>query len=234
MTAPRPTNNTTPGYPSFPTELGVVAPAPRANAYVLTTEFSPGPGVPAPVPLFLLDRERRWPLGCVPGAAGCLQNNRDFILVASIADLEQAVADGYRYRGRQGYIYPRCGSEPACIPTGAMRMYRQCNLADDDCAVFLENQLGAFQAAGYTSAYPAGSPTVIGYAYPNVDSDQDGLIDGMEFVAGINPNDSDSDDDGIADGIEFPQAGVSQSDPCQGPNVTCLRVVDVLFANGFE
>lgn len=199
----------TPGYGALPTGPGAPALTPRANAYILTTEFS-------------------------PGAGNCLQNNRDFMLVASVAHLEQVVAAGYVYRGRQGYIYPRCANEPACIPLGAQRMYRQCNTAEDDCAIFLEPELAAYQAAGYTAAFPAGSDPVMGYAYPNVDSDADGLVDGLERVAGINPNDADSDDDGQPDGQEYPAAGVSQSDPCQGPNVTCLRVVDVLFENGFE
>jgi len=228
------TNPTTPGYAAFPAEAAVPAPAPRANAYVMTTEYSPGPGLPTPIPLFLLDRERRWPLGCVPNTAGCLIYNRDFMLVASVQHLEQAAADGYLYRGRQGYIYPRCANEPACIPQGAQRMYRQCNTNDDDCAVFLENQRAAYQTAGYTAVYPAGSDPVLGYAYPNVDTDGDGLVDGLEYVAGINIADVDSDDDGANDAQEFPQGGVSFSDPCQGPNVTCTRVNDVLFANGFE
>jgi serine protease len=238
-TASNPVNATvpppvTPGYGALPGGAGAPVLTPRANAYVLTTEFSPGPGLPAPIPLFLLDRERRWPLGCAPGVGNCLQNNRDFMLAASVAHLEQAVADGYAYRGRQGYIYPRCANEPACIPPGAQHIRRQCNLVEDDCAVFLEPELAAYQAAGYTAAYPAGSDPVMGYAYPNVDTDGDGLVDGLEIVAGINPNDADSDDDGLPDGQEYPAAGVSQSDPCQGPNVTCLRVVDVLFANSFE
>lgn len=110
----------------------------------------------------------------------------------------------------------------------------QCNTAEDDCAIFLEPELAACQAAGYTAAFPAGSDPVMGYAYPKVDSDADGLVDGLERVAGIKPNDADSDDDGLPDGQAYPAAGVSQSDPCQGPNVTCLRVVDVLFENSFE
>jgi hypothetical protein len=224
----------TPGYGAFPTGAGAPPLTPRANAYILTTEFSPGAGLPTPIPLFLVDRVRRWPLGCAPGVGNCLQNNRDFTLVGSVAHLEQFVAAGYAYRGRQGYIYPRCANEPACIPLGAQRMYRQCNTADDDCAVFLESELAAYQAVGYTAAFPTGSDPVMGYAYPNADTDADGLVDGLERVAGINPNDADSDDDGLLDGQEYPAAGVSQSDPCQGPNVTCLRVVDILFENSFE
>ncbi len=236
-TATNPVSPTTPGYSAFPTELPA-PPVPRANAYVLTTERTPMNGV-APVPLYWLDRARPWPLGCSLGQPGCAFYHRDSILVASTAHVEAAVADGYAFRGRQGYIYPRCpGDAPSCKPAGTERMYRLCKTADDDCAVFLESQFGAYQALGYTSVYPAGADSVVGYAYPNVDSDGDGLVDGLERIIGTNwanpTTDKDSDDDGVQDGVEFPQAGVSLSDPCVGPNVTCNRLQNVVFANSFE
>lgn len=70
------------------------------------------------------------------------------------------------------------------------------------------------------------------YAYPNVDSDGDGLIDGFERIIRTRPDLADSDGDGVSDGVEFPLAGISVSDPCQGPNVQCN--LSALFANGFE
>lgn len=39
---------------------------------------------------------------------------------------------------------------------------------------------------GYTTAFPAGSNKRLGYAYPAVDSDGDGLVDGFEHVVGTN------------------------------------------------
>jgi len=60
------------------------------------------------------------------------------------------------------------------------------------------------------------------------------LIDGMELMAGINTNVADSDGDGLSDSAELPQAGVSASDPCQGPAVVCSRPVDPVFQNGYE
>jgi hypothetical protein len=75
---------------------------------------------------------------------------------------------------------------------------------------------------------------VLGYAYPSVDSDSDGLVDGMEYLIGTNPLSADSDGDGQGDAIEFPQVGVSTSDPCVGPTITCLVGVDEIFADGFE
>ena len=68
----------------------------------------------------------------------------------------------------------------------------------------------------------------------NEDTDGDGLPDGMERVLGMDWNDADSDDDGKSDHQEYPFAGVPPSDPCAGPNVSCIKGVGVLFRNGFE
>lgn len=71
---------------------------------------------------------------------------------------------------------------------------------------------------------------VLGYAYPNVDSDGDGLIDGFEYLLGTDPNQVDSDRDGVHDGVEYPQAGVPLSDPCSAGRCR----LDHLFDDGFE
>ncbi|PIV33644.1 MAG: hypothetical protein COS34_06610, partial [Lysobacterales bacterium CG02_land_8_20_14_3_00_62_12] len=70
------------------------------------------------------------------------------------------------------------------------------------------------------------------YAYPNIDSDDDGLIDGFERIIGTRPDIADSDGDGASDGSEFPLAGLRVADPCQGPNNQCPNAP--MFANGFE
>jgi hypothetical protein len=148
-------------------------------------------------------------------------------------ELEAAVAGGYNHRGRQGYLYPVCSPEPACLPPGTVRVMRQCNPVIDDCAVFPESQLSLWLSRGYTQPMFSGGVTVLGYAYPNVDSDGDGLVDGLEHVIGSNPFAADSNGNGTIDGLEFPQAGVSFSDPCSGAN-TCLRRPQEVFADGFE
>jgi hypothetical protein len=117
------------------------------------------------------------------------------------------------------------------MPAGAVRLYRQCKLADDDCAVFVESEKAAFEANGYTAAYPAGTDVVMGYAFPNVDADQDELIDGFERLIGTNPAVSDSDADGAKDGVEYPLAGVPVSDPCSGTLNACDPPA---FFDGFE
>lgn len=62
------------------------------------------------------------------------------------------------------------------------------------------------------------SLVLIGYVFPNEDSDGDGLPDGMERMYGLNRFSADSDCDGISDGVEFPVAAVQAvwSDPLSG------------------
>ena len=220
-----------PGYTEFPHEVTTPSPVPQARAYVLTTEFAPVIDQNRVVtPLYLLDRERNWPLNCsplTPPPGGCNTLNRDFILLTSISQMNSAVAAGYAYRGLQGYVF-------TTQATGTQALYLKCKTADDDCAIFLESDRIAFEFAGYTSTFPSASSTVIGYAYPTGDSDGDGLVDAMEYAVGTNPNSTDSDGDGLSDSVEMPMNGVSNSDPCSGPSITCLAPAPLIFANGFE
>ncbi len=220
-----------PGYSEFPHEVTTPSPDPQARAYVLTTEFAPVIDQNRIVtPLYLLDRERNWPLNCSPlspPVGGCNTLNRDYILLTSISQMNSAVAAGYAYRGLQGYVF-------TTQATGTEALYLKCKTSEDDCAIFLENQRVQFEAAGYTSIFPSASTTIIGYAYPTNDSDGDGLVDAMEYAVGTNPNSADSDGDGLSDSVEMPMNGVSNSDPCSGPSITCLAPAPLIFANGFE
>ncbi len=220
------------GYPAFPIAPSAAMPAPHASAFVLSTEYRTDPKQPALIPLFLMSRSRPWPLGCTPGTFGCNHANRDFMLVSTTAALQTAAADGYQLQGRQGYLFQPCSPEPSCVPAAAEKLYRLCNAAEDDCAVFLEHELAAFQNAGYTTAYPAGSDPVMGYAYRNIDADGDTLIDGFERLIGTNSASADSDGDAVADGVEYPLAGVPVSDPCSGPAIICTQ--SAVFFDGFE
>jgi hypothetical protein len=195
-------------------------PAPRAAIYVLTTDVKPRSEWPALIPLYLMDK---------PKASG-----RDYLLVTTKADIEAAHAGGYDLRTLQGFAFATCDPEPACVPPGAEALYRECNTASADCATFLESERAAFEANGYTTAYPPGSATTLGYAYPAIDSDGDGLPDGFEYVVGTNPIKADSDEDGVSDAAEFPLAGVPVSDPCAGGIGAIDCPADSIFRNGFE
>jgi hypothetical protein len=212
-----------PNYPSFPHDAadGALA-APRASVYVMTTAISPRAEWPALVPLYLMDK--------------AFAGRRDFMLVTTTADIEQAHASGYNLRTIQAYIYKPCTPEPACIPPSAQKFWRKCRTADNDCATFLENERGGFESVGYTSTYPAGSSPMLGYAYPATDTDHDGLPDGFEQVAGTSPSKKNSDDDTADDGVEFPMVGVPVSDPCGGVGSSGAQhcLADWIFRNGVD
>lgn len=213
-----PSGSLVPGY-SLPSEFTL--PAPRAGAYVLVTEVKPRNDWPDLLPLHLVSKDY---------ASGL-----DFMLVTTESDIEQAHADGYELRNIQGYIYQLCTPEPACIPPGTESLYRACNPADNDCTLFVESERAAFESAGFTSAWPAGSNKRLGYAYPPGDSDNDGLPDGFEYVVGTNTNLADSDSDGSGDADEFPMTGIADGDPCAGGSLGASACpADHLFEDGFD
>jgi len=69
----------------------------------------------------------------------------------------------------------------------------------------------------------------MGYAYPAIDTDGDGLIDGFEYVIGTRLDLVDSDGDGLSDSAEFSMVNTAMSDPC---SIQCQD--DVIFGNGFQ
>ncbi|TDR37339.1 subtilase family protein [Tahibacter aquaticus] len=225
---------TVPGYSAFPYEAGTTPPPiPKAAAYVLTTEYTPRASYPPLRPLYMMSKGRVWPSGCNPDVPPCVVNAADYTLMATVSDVEQAHAGGYELRTIQGYVYSPCSPEPSCIPPGAQKLWRACKTAASDCAVFLESERSTFEANGYTSAYPAASSKLLGYAYGSTDSDGDGLVDGFEHVVGTNPLMSDSDGIGFGDAMAFPMVGLQVSDPCLGAgSVNCPG--EKIFANGFQ
>lgn len=70
----------------------------------------------------------------------------------------------------------------------------------------LAGQVGTAPSIGYNSDpfYDPATLGVLGYVFPNVDSDSDGLPDGMERMYGMNRYSNNSDGDAFLDGQEFP------------------------------
>lgn len=131
----------------------------------------------------------------------------------------------YHLDGIEGYLFAQCPPEfasgPGCngldgrpmpiylrsparfIGENGTNLQNWALIAGPDLP---ENNGGAGPWAGYTlcsERQPAGPPCgLLGYAFPNTDSDGDGLIDGEEWLIGTNRLNPDSDSDGYSDGFE--------------------------------
>lgn len=187
-----------PGYGAFPDtqcQISPCLPPPGASVYVFTTHVSPNTS--PLVPLYRMSFK-----GTYPGGPSN-PDNHDHTYVISTAEVKTFASWGYRLDGIEGYIYGRCSPEPSCIPAGSTRLYRIYNPTRDDFVIIPQSEVATYQANGYTMQY--GSIAWIGYAYPNVDSDGDWLINGFETIVGTNPGAPDSDCDGKSDGAELLQ-----------------------------
>ncbi len=178
-------------------------PSPRAAFYVFTTNNNPFVNLKNMVPLRRMNQ-----------SVTNTQNRNDTYAV-SAAEIETFKADGYFYDGIEGYIFPICNLEPGCIPANTEILYR---VVDD---VNFNHTLVNLPV---NNPAPANS-TKLGYVFPNVDTDSDGLIDGQERILGTLINNPDSDGDGLTDAFEYPPAGVPFSDPL---------ISDIIFEDGFE
>ncbi len=177
--------------------------APRASFYVFTTNNNPFvDGLKNMVPLRRMDKTIQ------------VSNRNDTYAVSDI-EIKQFYDDGYNYAGIEGYIHPTCPLEPGCIPAGMHILYR---VVDDI------NFNHTLVNLPINNPAPSNS-TKLGYVFPNVDSDSDGLIDGQERILGTLINNPDSDGDDLTDGFEYPPAGVPFSDPL---------ISDIIFEDDFE
>lgn len=172
-------------------------PTPRADIFILSSHYQVPAGKTV-IPLYRM----RW-----VGSYGGNPDDTDWALVME-NEISSWHSVGYDMDGREGFIYATCSPEPSCIPTGATTIWRAYHSSRDDHAIFPQSRYSSMVSAGYSN-----SITKLGYAYPNVDSDSDGLIDGLEYVIGTDPGDSDTDNDGDDDEEEYPLAGLPQSDP---------------------
>jgi serine protease len=207
-----------PGYPAFPAGGHGV---PRARAFVLSTEYPPQSHLPWPQPLHLMVK---------PGEA-----TRDHVLVVTPAQIQAASNAGYRYGGRQGYLYPDCTGQPGCAaPAGTELLHLRCRSSGGRCAVFPQRDSAQFTGLGYTQNFPGLSHSRLGYAYARGDADSDGLPDAAEYVLGTDPTLPDTDGDGVGDGVEYPFGELPVSDPCNGPLRHRCSLREGIFLNGFE
>lgn len=234
------------GYPHFPGLECVTSPCdptlvPGASFFVFTTENHPLESETPPlVPLHRVLYDVNLPNRCLEEPPARVAA-RDFSYTTTeegIVYFHETVVDGdgvgYQYEGVEGYLYQRCSPEPECIPPGAEKIYRYYHANRDDYAIFPESELAQWEVQGYGPT--AGQlADVIGYAYPNVDTDGDDLIDGYELIMGTDPSKVDSDCDGVGDGEEaliYQSSGPPEEhgfrDPLIGP---CGPPI---FEDGFE
>ncbi len=194
----QPVGTAVPGYLQFPGFPGCPsASCPAASVYVFVSQRPPYSGAPPLVPLYRMSYNPARSIPITP------DRNRDVTYTTDAAGLSSFRGVGYELDGVEGYIYQRCTPEPACIPAGAVRLYRLYNASRDDYAVFPESELPQKVAEGYVST--PGLNDWIGYVYPKVDRDGDMVVDGFETLAGTNPLRADSDCDGRSDGQEMLQ-----------------------------
>lgn len=189
------------GYGYFPGAecmAGPCPPTPKAQVYIFSSDRSPYPNISL-VPLYRMSYESTDPS----------QYYTSHAYTTETAGISMFKSVGYRLDGIEGYIFP---SSLTSAPPGTEKLYRRYNSAlGNDYILALASDLPTVEARGYTGIF---GNSYIGYAYPNIDSDSDTLIDGFELLLGTNPYSNDSDGDGTSDGVEYPIAGIPSSDPC--------------------
>lgn len=140
--------------------------------------------------------------------------------------------NNHLYEGIEGYILPTCPTGVDCYETSGNPNDAQClkvrySVQDNSFALMMASEVNKPMFQSYGTDYPNiyGQMTPIsslnnlenaeclGYVFPNVDTDNDGVIDGMELVLGTDKDNPDTDGDCLNDGTEYPLAGIPVSDP---------------------
>lgn len=165
---------------------GGFAPTPVADFYVLTGYVDPFSGQDDLVPLYRLSKPRS-------------SGPDDHRYATDVSTMESYVAAGWRLDKIEGYLFPPDGCSGCAAPVGTVAVKQKRRLSPLDHGLFISSD----SITGYSNY-----GSVLGYAYPNVDADNDGLIDGSEDILGTSSSYADSDCDGIEDGSEYPHAGV--------------------------
>lgn len=213
-----------------------VLPQAGASAYLFTTPREPRSGAEIDaasghsylVPLLRLsavcNRVRRQAYAVdegqpatAPGTRGDFESRGD---AAQNCETETARVR-YSFDGVEGYLWRAHlpgSTTPLPQPPGTRKLWRLYHASHRAWALVMEGEQDAAAFAGYAPAPEAeNGAALLGYVYPNVDSDGDGLVDGFEYTIGTNAQVQDSDCDGSDDGVEFPLARLSDSDPLQSP-----------------
>lgn len=229
-----------PGYslPGACSGGGICPPNPPKASFFTWTTGTPAAGGQALVPLYRLRYDPRQAATCADRSLPPLSDRR-FAYALSAAEIDHfrnttidGFGTGYEVDGILGWLHPWCEPNLTCRPPGTIALYRFYKAATDDWALVVEADRSEYSEAGYGNAasiFPG-----VGFVYPNVDSDNDLLIDGWERVLGTNPQVNDTDCDGIGDGVEvrvYRSTGLPSEhgyrDPLAGP-------CQLFFHDGFE
>jgi hypothetical protein len=174
-------------------------------------------------------------------AESCLVRGSAYVTSESAADGWESTdmcpgesgVQSYHRDGREGYILASCPSQfgtctnyaDATAPQG---LYLRYSATTKNYALVLASHLSDSTFATFIDAN-GGNP--LGYAFPNIDSDQDGIIDGFERLIGTSPNRIDSDCNGLSDTAQFPmtKAQPAGADP-MSPTSSCGPGLSVTLA----
>ena len=191
-----------PAFPGFKPE-GLVQP--RAAFWVFTSDKSPWAGVSL-FPLYRLSFRDQ----CDP---------RDHVYVTSVTQVATLIGTDrcpgtpgmqtWKLDGIEGYVLNGCPTGYSCTgsdPSAPQALYRRYSATEESNALLLQTQLTSHPLYGADPL--AAGAGLIGYVFPNIDSDGDGLPDGFERMIGTNRFSADSDCDGLADGVELPVASL--------------------------
>lgn len=117
----------------------------------------------------------------------------------------------FHHEGIEGYVLRDCPPGWICNdlndPSSPQMLYRRNSRSEHTNALLLESQLNQPPFTSYTDddfGAAGGAISQLGYVIVNVDSDGDGLPDGLERLLGMNRFGADSDGDGCLDGQEYP------------------------------
>lgn len=229
-----------PGYslPGACSGGGICPPNPPKASFFTWTTSTPLSDGQSLVPLYRLRYDPRQAATCADRSLPPLSNRR-FAYALNNAELDHfrntasdGFGTGYEVDGILGWVHPWCEPNLSCRPPGTVALYRFYKAATDDWALVVEADRTQYHEDGYgnsASIFPG-----VGFVYPNVDTDNDLLIDGWERILGTNPQNIDSDCDGILDGVEVrtyrstgPPSEHGYRDPLAGP-------CQLFFHDGFE